>query len=157
MQPEDMQHLFQVQRDLIFKNNILFAEIGFKPGGQKTVNAGYWGLLPFARGNVHIRSSDPAARPAINPNYGLFDWDVELQAAIARDIRRMSRSAPLEGMIEEESRPDLSAVPGNAADEVWANWLKDYCKCGDFLFFLGGVSNSVLQVRPISTPLARRP
>ncbi|GFF67143.1 enoyl-CoA delta isomerase 1, peroxisomal [Aspergillus lentulus] len=78
MQPEDMQHLFQVQRDLIIKNNILFAEIGFKPGGQKTVNAGYWGLLPFARGNVHIRSSDLAARPAINPNYGLLDWNAEL-------------------------------------------------------------------------------
>ncbi|GIJ89145.1 hypothetical protein Asppvi_008075 [Aspergillus pseudoviridinutans] len=28
-------------------------------------------------------------------------------------------------MIEEESRPGLSAVPGDATDEVWANWLKD--------------------------------
>ncbi|GIJ89146.1 hypothetical protein Asppvi_008076 [Aspergillus pseudoviridinutans] len=72
MQPEHLQHLFQVQHDLIFKNNIPIAEIIFKPGGEKTVNAGYWGLLPFARGNVHIRSSDPAAQPGVNPNYGLL-------------------------------------------------------------------------------------
>lgn len=157
MQAEHLQRLFQAQHDLIFSNNIPIAEIIFKPGGQKTVNAGFWGLLPFARGNVHIRSSDPAAQPAINPNYGLLDWDVQLQVAIARFIRRMFRSAPLEGMVEEESRPGLSAVPGDAADEVWANWLKDNCTWGCFLFFLGGDSNSVLQMHPISMPSAQRP
>jgi choline dehydrogenase-like flavoprotein len=127
MLPGHLQHLFQVQHDLIFNNNIPIAEIIFKPGGEKTVNAGYWGLQPFARGDVHIRSSDPTAQPTINPNYGLLEWDVQLQVAIVKFIRRMFRSAPLEGMIEEESRPGLSAVPGDAADEVWANWLKDNC------------------------------
>ncbi|RLM01980.1 hypothetical protein CFD26_109003 [Aspergillus turcosus] len=154
MQPEHLQRLFQAQHDLIFRNNIPIAEIIFKPGGEKTVNAGFWGLLPFARGNVHIRSSDPAAQPAINPNYGLLDWDVQLQVAIARFIRRMFRSAPLEGMVEEESRPGLSAVPGDAADEVWANWLKDnyasnFHAIGTAAMMprsLGGVVNNRLQV-----------
>ncbi|KAH1397656.1 hypothetical protein KXW21_005269 [Aspergillus fumigatus] len=154
MQPEHLRAVFQVQHDLIFKNNIPIAEIIFKPGGEKTVNAGFWGLLPFARGNVHIRSSDPAAQPAISPNYGLLDWDIQLQVAIAKFIRRMFRSAPLEGMIEEESRPGLSAVPGDAADEVWGNWLEDnyasnFHAIGTAAMMprsLGGVVNDRLQV-----------
>ncbi|GFF47364.1 glucose oxidase [Aspergillus udagawae] len=154
MLPGHLQHLFQVQHDLIFKNNIPIAEIIFKPGGEKTVNAGYWGLQPFARGEVHIRSSDPTAQPTINPNYGLLEWNVQLQVAIAKFIRRMFRSAPLEGMIEKELRPGLSAVPGDAADEVWANWLKDnyasnFHAIGTAAMMprsLGGVVNNRLQV-----------
>jgi hypothetical protein len=63
----------------------------------------------------------------------------------------MFRSAPLEGMVEEESRPGRSVVPGDAAAEVCANWLKLYLGWF-FLIFPGDNSNSVLQVHRIAMP-----
>ncbi|OJJ46986.1 hypothetical protein ASPZODRAFT_141756 [Penicilliopsis zonata CBS 506.65] len=126
MPAEALLRLFHVQHDLIFKQNVPVAEIIFKPAGSDTttINAGYWGLLPYARGSVHIASASPAANPSINPNYGLLPWDVQLQNAIARFIRSVFNTDPLRSFIKEETLPGLAAVPGNASDSVWTDWLK---------------------------------
>ncbi|KAI9927105.1 hypothetical protein ASPWEDRAFT_33058 [Aspergillus wentii DTO 134E9] len=124
MKADHLQQLFETQHDLIFKDNIPIAEYIFT-AGEKDFQAGYWGLLPFARGNVHITSADPAVKPAINPNYGMIDWDVEIQIAMSRYIRSMYRTKPLSQFIRNETLPGLGVVPEDASDGVWTDWVKE--------------------------------
>nr|BBE38580.1 FAD-dependent glucose dehydrogenase [Aspergillus bisporus]BBE38581.1 FAD-dependent glucose dehydrogenase [synthetic construct] len=123
MTAKNLQTLFNVQYDLIFNQNISIAEILYIPTGTKALNSLYWGLLPFARGNVHISSSDPKAMPVINPNYFMFDWDTDSQVAIAKYIRKSWETAPLKTLIQDETLPGYGAVPQGASDDEWKQWL----------------------------------
>lgn len=126
MKASDLQRLFQIQYDLIFKQEVPIAEIITYPTGN-TLAAGYWGLLPFARGSVHIASADPTVQPVINPNYFMFDWDVQQQIGTAKFIRNLYKTAPLSSLVKNETEPG-SAVPEGASDSVWEAWLKETCK-----------------------------
>ncbi|KAF7118238.1 hypothetical protein CNMCM5793_007644 [Aspergillus hiratsukae] len=152
----------QAQHDLIFKNNIPIAEIIFKSGGIKdtqTPGSGAYSPLRAEKctSALLIRQLSPRSIP-IKACY----WDVRLQVAIARFIRRMFRSALLEGIIEEESRPGLLAVPADAVDEVWANWLKDasnFHTIGTAAMMprsVGGVVNNRMQVYDTANVLSIR-
>ncbi|KKA20115.1 Glucose oxidase [Rasamsonia emersonii CBS 393.64] len=123
MKASDLQRLFQIQYDLIFKQEVPIAEIITYPTGN-TLAAGYWGLLPFARGSVHIASADPTVQPVINPNYFMFDWDVQQQIGTAKFIRNLYKTAPLSSLVKNETEPG-SAVPEGASDSVWEAWLKE--------------------------------
>lgn len=123
-----LQRLFQVQHDLIFKNQVPVAEIVFVPTSSTTFISPYWGLLPFARGNVHITSADPAQQPAINPNYFMLGWDNQQQIATARFTRRLFQTEPLRGLVVNEIQPGLETVPERASDIVWENWIKASCE-----------------------------
>lgn len=127
MNATHLQDLFQIQHDLIFKNHIPIAEIVHFPSG-KTALAMYWGLLPFARGSVHIRSDDPAAHPAINPNFFMFDWDTQQQIAAARFTRRLFQTEPLGELVVNETQPGLETVPEQAPDIVWEGYIKANCE-----------------------------
>ncbi|GAB1194311.1 hypothetical protein APSETT444_003555 [Aspergillus pseudonomiae] len=124
MKQEDLERLFQVQFDLIVKDKVPIAEILFHPGGGNAVSSEFWGLLPFARGNIHIGSNDPTAPAILNPNYFMFEWDGKSQAGIAKYIRKILRSAPLNNLIAKETKPGLSEIPATAADEKWVDWIK---------------------------------
>ncbi|KAL1963327.1 hypothetical protein VTN77DRAFT_8448 [Rasamsonia byssochlamydoides] len=125
MKASVLQRLFQVQYDLIFKQEVPIAEIITYPSTGNTLMAEYWGLLPFARGSVHIASADPTVQPVINPNYFMFDWDVQQQISIAKFIRNFYKTAPLSGILQTETKPGTSAVREGASDGVWAEWLKE--------------------------------
>lgn len=67
MKAKDLQTMFDVPYDLLFKEKIPIAEVLYSPSGAQALNSLYWGLLPSSRWNVHITSSDPKDMPAINP------------------------------------------------------------------------------------------
>ncbi|OJJ99629.1 hypothetical protein ASPACDRAFT_1888314 [Aspergillus aculeatus ATCC 16872] len=120
--PAHLKELFEVQYDLIFTQRVPIAEILYYPGGSASISSESWTLLPFARGNVHIASADPAAMPAINPNFYMFDWDLDSQIAVSRYIRETFHAQPLQGLVEGVTVPPLE---DDASDEEWKAWLLD--------------------------------
>ncbi|PYH94523.1 alcohol oxidase [Aspergillus ellipticus CBS 707.79] len=122
MTASDLEALFQVQYDLIFTDKAPIAEILYYPGGGNELAVQFWGLLPFARGTVHIASADPTTFPTIDPNYWKFDWDIDSTIAIAKYIRKTLQTAPLKDLIAVETSPG-AAVATDAEESVWEDWL----------------------------------
>lgn len=84
MKAKDLEKLFEIQHDQIFNKNLPIAEFVFILEGDQSIHTGYWGLIPFARGNSHIASADPRVPPVANPNYGMLEWDVQIQIAMSK-------------------------------------------------------------------------
>lgn len=121
----DLEEFFQAQYDLIFNKKVPIAEILIYPGGGTALSAEFWSLLPFARGSVHISSSDSFQHPTINPNYFQFDWDSTSYIAIAKYIRKAFQTAPMSNILMEEATPGFSIVAEGASDEAWKAWVLD--------------------------------
>ncbi|KAL4800762.1 hypothetical protein BDV19DRAFT_396247 [Aspergillus venezuelensis] len=115
---------FESQHDLIFNKGAPIGEFVFILGGSHQLHVGYWGLLPFARGDVHISANDANAAPVLNPNYGLLDWDVDVQIEMSRFLRRMFSSDEMNGLVEEIV-PGFELIPEDAPDEAWREWIAD--------------------------------
>ena len=122
-----LTYLFEIQYNLL-KDGVPDAEtiagttVQFGEGPSGYLATAFWLLMPFSRGNVHIRSSDPLAYPAINPNYFLVDFDLEVQIAIAKWTRKFWTTAPVGNILTEVSPG--AAVPQNATDSEWGAYLK---------------------------------
>ncbi|OKL57943.1 hypothetical protein UA08_06869 [Talaromyces atroroseus] len=114
---------FQLQYDLIFESHVPYAEVVLLPIAH-SFSTEYWHLLPFSRGSVHINSADPSQTGAINPNYFMFEHDLNAQADVARFIRKTFRTAPLSDLVGDEFAPGLELLPENASDSTWASWVK---------------------------------
>jgi choline dehydrogenase len=78
-------------------------------------------LRPDSRGSVHIRSGDPDAPPAIQPNYLATETDRRVAAASIRLTRRIVGQAPLARYRPEEFKPG----PGFETDEELARAAGD--------------------------------
>jgi choline dehydrogenase-like flavoprotein len=123
------EQLLRIQLDLIFKKSVPVAEFLTVPNSSPSgsiIGSAFWGLLPFARGSVHISSTDISASPAINPNFFMLEWDQELQVAAAKLARKSLSTIPLANLVSAEVSPG-AAVPSNASDQTWLKWLKDNC------------------------------
>ncbi|KAF4630270.1 hypothetical protein G7Y89_g7866 [Cudoniella acicularis] len=125
-------HLLTIQYDLLTQQpnpvpdaEILFASTPSYGAGPSTLLVtAFWLLLPFSRGNIHIQSSDPSVYPAINPNFFLVDFDLEVTVELARFVRRFWTSEPIAGFVQMIS-PDFRVIGQNATDEVWGSWVKE--------------------------------
>lgn len=60
---------------------------------------------PTSRGSVHVRSADPLASPAIQPNALSTPEDIEEVCEGAHLLRRLSAAQPLADIIETELQP----------------------------------------------------
>ncbi|KAJ5666622.1 hypothetical protein N7462_011031 [Penicillium macrosclerotiorum] len=118
---------FQIQYDLIFKSKVPCAEIVMLPIGH-AFSSEYWPLLPFSRGNIHIQSSNPTLPASINPNYFMFEQDLEAQVAVARYIRKAFSTLPLQDLVGDEFEPGLDLVPDDASYFEWTTWVKSTCE-----------------------------
>jgi choline dehydrogenase len=65
-------------------------------------------LRPESRGSVHARSADPAAHPAILPNYLADPLDRDVVVASLKFGRRIAGTDPLAGYIDHETNPGAS-------------------------------------------------
>ena len=128
MKAKDLEKLFKIQHDQIFNKNLPIAEFVFILEGDQSIHTGYWGLIPFARGNSHIASADPTVPPVANPNYGMLEWDVQIQIAMSKFLRKMYKTGDFKDLIANETLPGLSVVPENASDETWKEWIGEQCK-----------------------------
>ncbi|CAG8422871.1 unnamed protein product [Penicillium salamii] len=125
VQESNVLDALQMQYDLVFKSHVPFAEIVLIPIGH-SFSSEYWPLLPFSRGSVHIKSSDPSQPPAINPSYFMFQPDLEAQVDVAQYIRKAFTTAPLDHLIGEEFSPGFEHVPEDASDMTWESWIKSH-------------------------------
>ncbi|KAL5332470.1 hypothetical protein BJX70DRAFT_130147 [Aspergillus crustosus] len=117
-----VEHLYQIQHDLIFNQDVPFVEILTTAVGDN-VGSAFFILLPFSRGSVHINSADPSAYPLINPNYFQINFDLILQRKIAQTVARFWHTSPVNILVGERLQPPLSDLPSNATDEEWDDWV----------------------------------
>jgi choline dehydrogenase-like flavoprotein len=117
---------FKLQYDLIFESQVPFAEIVLLPI-MDSFSAEYWPLLPFSRGSIHIKSADASAPASINPNYFMFNQDLDAQVDVARFIRKSFATNPLSTVVGDEVAPGMDNLPNSAPDTAWADWVKSSC------------------------------
>lgn len=127
MSKSTLLSLFKKQYDIIFNNPTPIAEVLVTPSGTEFYSE-YWGLMPFARGNVHINSTDPREQPLINPNYMMLGWDMLQQIGSAKFVRTLYKTSPMSGSTSGETVPGYSTVPADATDAQWASWITSACK-----------------------------
>ncbi|GLB41356.1 putative GMC oxidoreductase family protein [Lyophyllum shimeji] len=123
---EALQTIFGVQADLIINNNAPVSEIFYDTGYPDTLGIVMWGLLPFSRGTVKIKNTDPFTYPAIDVGYFKADIDMDVQVATARLSRKILTTAPLSSLSSGETIPG-GAVPDNAqrgTDAAWKSWIQ---------------------------------
>lgn len=123
----NVQAAFQIQYDLVFKHRVPYAEIVFLPIAHSFTTE-YWSLLPFSRGSVHMASSDPSHPPSINPNYFMFEQDLNSQADVAWYIRKIFNTSPLNSLVGDELAPGLDLVPEDGPESKYTSWVKSTCK-----------------------------
>ncbi|KAK1491838.1 GMC oxidoreductase [Colletotrichum tamarilloi] len=119
----DLLEFFQLQWSLIFESQIPIAEV-LVNAGSGSWSSEYWGLLPFARGSVHI-GGNSTSRAVINPNYFMLDWDLLEQVEIAKYIRKLYSNAPFSTYTGTETRPGTDVVAADADDVAgWESYIK---------------------------------
>ncbi|HYN46665.1 MAG TPA: GMC family oxidoreductase N-terminal domain-containing protein [Allosphingosinicella sp.] len=78
-------------------------------------------MRPESRGTVRINSADPAAYPAITPNYLSDPLDEEVAVAGIRWGRRIAAAAPLSGYVDHETNPGAELQ----TDEELLGWARE--------------------------------
>ncbi|KAK1982484.1 GMC oxidoreductase [Colletotrichum cereale] len=119
----DLLEFFEMQWSLIFESKIPVAEV-LVNAAKGTWSSEYWGLLPFARGSVHIGETS-TANAIINPNYFLLDWDLLQQVQTAKFIRKLYGTAPFSTFAGTETRPGADVVAKDAGIEGWKGYIKN--------------------------------
>ncbi|KAJ7347876.1 alcohol oxidase [Mycena albidolilacea] len=122
-----LHQIFQVQADLIINKNAPVVELFYDTGFPNALGIDMWQLLPFSRGSVKIKSTDPFTYPTIQVNYFGVAMDLDVQVAGARLSRRILSSPPLSSLSAGEATPG-GAVPDNAqrgTDAAWQKWIKN--------------------------------
>ncbi|KAF8988450.1 hypothetical protein BDQ17DRAFT_1374045 [Cyathus striatus] len=122
-----LQQIFQVQANLIINSSAPIVELFYDTGYPDDLGIDMWQLLPFSRGSVKIKSTNPFTAPTVAVNYFSVDLDLDVQVAGARLARRILTSPPLSTLSTGETIPG-SAVPDNAqrgTDQAWKSWIQN--------------------------------
>ncbi|QRW13145.1 GMC oxidoreductase [Ceratobasidium sp. AG-Ba] len=134
-------------------------ELIFSPSyitaGVPKANTSYLGMYmivqhPFSRGSVHIKSSDPSARPTYDPNYFSKTIDQDTLVEALKFSLKVSQTEPLASLIvgRQDPAPDL------ITDTQLLDYVKAYARTvhhpiGTVVLApekLGGVVGSNLKV-----------
>lgn len=147
--------VLQAQVDNLWHNAAGAAEIFFVTSpatGQ--VGIDLWNLIVLARGYVHITSNSSWDHPEIGPSYFGHQFDLDVQLAATKQSREVFQTEPLASLVRCETFPGLDAVPQDAEDEIWEQWVKAtftsvwhyIATLGMMKEELGGVVDSRLKV-----------
>jgi choline dehydrogenase len=79
-------------------------------------------LRPTSRGTVRVKSRDPFAAPALQPNYLSTELDCRTMVEAVKFARRLARSAALAPLIGEEYRPGAGA----RSDDELLEFVRNY-------------------------------
>lgn len=80
----------------------------------------YGQCRPDSRGEITLRSPDPADKPVIRPNYLSAPADRHVMLAGARLARRIGATRPFADLVQEE----LSPGPGCTSDDDLLEWIR---------------------------------
>jgi len=121
-----LEHIFQIQHELIFDKGVTIAEI-LTTAAQNAALSIFWPLLPFSRGSVHVRSKDDehVADPVIDPRYLFNGFDTTTYVAAGRLSTAFWRQEPISDTISGRLLPNLTTLPDDATDDQWKRWLED--------------------------------
>ncbi len=87
-----------------------------------------FGILeyPFSRGTVHITSTDPQTRPAVDPNYFSDPFDRLVASAMALHLQTLARTAPLADKLEGHGTVFQPGYEGLTASNVFDRVKKTF-------------------------------
>ncbi|KAK5715159.1 hypothetical protein LTR15_010576 [Elasticomyces elasticus] len=148
---------YQNYRDHIQHHDVAYSELLLDTWGE--FGFAVWNLLPFGRGYIHIRSSDPYLRDYdYNPQFLSNELDVLAQASVSKLARSLADESVMAEFRQEEVRPGLDEVPANGDIDSWARWVKMNYRanlhavgtCSMMRRDLGGVVNNRAQVYGVS-------
>ena len=114
-----LQHIFEIQHDVIFRDGTTMAEILPAASGANLA-AVFWGLLPFSRGSVHTGTDD---KPVIDPRYLSVDFDVDATVAAGRLCTSFWNTNPAKSLVKAQVSPNSTVLPAKATDEQWRAFL----------------------------------
>lgn len=106
------------QVEVIFSDGYTGSK-GYPPATSPLYGQGFFSLIsaiqhPFSRGNVHITSTDPSAKPALDPNYLSHEYDVQAAVNAIKFARKIATSPPLSSAWVSEYEPGLDVVKTDA-------------------------------------------
>ncbi|KAI8962822.1 putative GMC oxidoreductase [Daldinia sp. FL1419] len=116
-----LEKIFRIQHDLMFKAKITIAESLTSASGNVLLSA-FWPLLPFSRGSVHLRSAE-TNDPAIDPKYFLVDFDLNIQIKLGRLSQSLWYTSPINNLVVGDLVPRDETLPRNATDAQWAAFI----------------------------------
>ncbi|KAI1426704.1 GMC oxidoreductase [Xylaria sp. FL1777] len=120
----NVEKLFRVQHDLIFKQNVTLGET-LTAISQGVFISAMWLLLPFSWGSVHLTSVDAINAPAIDPKYFFVDFDLTVQIGLGRTAQKFWHTKPVSDLVGDGILPAGSVLPLNATDAQWTSYISD--------------------------------
>ncbi|KAJ3512073.1 hypothetical protein NLJ89_g3731 [Agrocybe chaxingu] len=90
-------------------------------GDKRYITVAFYLLHEFARGSVHINTTDPLAMPLIDPKYMSMQWDLDAQTLGGHFLRTWVTGSPLNDFIVAPTVPDASVV----TDADWQNYIRE--------------------------------
>ncbi|KAJ7175007.1 hypothetical protein C8R43DRAFT_1084725 [Mycena crocata] len=114
-----LETIFRAQADVIIQDKELEYASIFPLDIRIVTNL--WELLPFSRGTVQIVSSDPFEYPNLHVNYFNVSFDLDVQVAGMKFMRKVFKTPPLSDLSTGEVLPG-SAVPDADQNGSNADW-----------------------------------
>jgi choline dehydrogenase-like flavoprotein len=139
--------------DHIEHHDVAYSELLLDTWGEFGFSV--WNLLPFGRGYIHVRSSDPYLRDyEYDPQFLSTELDVLAQASASRLARKLSDEGGLAKFRQLELRPGLDEIPNTDDIASWRKWVNSNYRanlhavgtCSMMRRELGGVVNNRAQV-----------
>ncbi|OSD08629.1 GMC oxidoreductase [Trametes coccinea BRFM310] len=136
--PPGLRKQLEIQIDWFLKPDSAESELlpfpGFFPGSTlkrepgKRYSSMVASLLhPLSRGSVHIASTDPAAAPAIDPNYFANSLDLDmLLNAFKFTLDKLYKTGPFGDVVRKLVTPSSEVV---ASDDALKEYIKNNCGC----------------------------
>ncbi|KAF7554919.1 hypothetical protein G7Z17_g2562 [Cylindrodendrum hubeiense] len=102
------------QLEVIFSDGYTGVK-GYPASTSPLFGKGFFTLIavimhPFSRGSIHINSTDPTAKPIIDPNYFGNDHDLEAVVQAVKYARKIATTEPMQSVWENEYEPGLDEV-----------------------------------------------
>ena len=107
--------------DIQFHVQPFSAGSDMKPHGFSAFTTSVCQLRPESRGQIRLKSADPAAPPRIDPGYLSNETDCQTMVEGVRIARRIAGSEPLKSEITEEYMPG----PRLSDDAELLDWIRD--------------------------------
>ncbi|KAL8293762.1 hypothetical protein RQP46_000463 [Phenoliferia psychrophenolica] len=123
---DGLETIFLAQADIINGSSPVaeFEQYGTALLPPDLVGGITWNLLPQTRGTVKLASADPFAYPLIDPAYLDADFDLTIQTACARALRKIFKTPVMSGIAAIEVSPGEFSLPADATDAQYAEYVK---------------------------------
>ncbi|KAJ7480728.1 alcohol oxidase [Mycena latifolia] len=119
-----LETIFRTQAKIMIKDKAPLMELFYitaLPGVPNGIYTNSWALLPFSRGIVQIVSPDPFQYPNVRVNYFNVSFDLDVQVAGLKLVRKIYKTEPLSDLSTGEFLPG-AAVPDDAEGGTDADW-----------------------------------